>query len=155
MLEEKQRGLLISSQNTNIIYSSLNTAPILTKEEVQARRDEVREMVTQEKPLERIPMYEGKDRDGKAIEFFKENYYQYIHIGYETIFANDLIKIDDRLLRAIRNECRNGTPYPIGTASDLSKALVNGRFTDGKNTNSRIAMVRWRIKNQQKVQKAI
>lgn len=130
--------------------SRIDTTPALSKEEIQVRRDQVRMMAAQGKPLEGIPVYEGKDKHGEAIKFFTTNYAAYIEPRYETIFATDLVNIDDRLLRAIRNKCRGGTPSPIGTASDLSKALVEGRFLDGKNTNTRVAGARWRQKNQSK-----
>ena len=138
----KTEGKITSQQEDDVS----NSEP-LSKKEVQARRDQVRIMAAQGKPLEGIPLYEGKNKHEEAIKFFKTNYADYIVTGYETIFATDLANIDDRLLRAIRNECRGGTLSPIGTASDLSKALVEGRFLDGKNTSARVAGARWRQKN--------
>lgn len=110
----------------------------LSKYELQSLRDEVRKMISSEFPLNGIPRYEGKNTHGTAIEFFKKYYRKYISREHEVIFAADLAKIDDRLLRAIRNEARNGTPMPIGTVSDLLNALETGRFIDGKDTQKRV-----------------
>jgi hypothetical protein len=121
-------------------------APIelLPKQVLQSLRDEVRGMAFAEQPIDTIPRYNGKDIDGTAIDFFKKHYAEYITRGNEVIFAKDLAKIDDRLLRAIRNEARAGIPMPLGTVSDLSKALANELFVDGKNTRNRVQNVRWR-----------
>lgn len=118
----------------------------LTKYELQSRRDEVRKMISSEYPLNGIPRYEGKNISGTAIEFFKKYYEKYIAHSNEVIFAADLAKIDDRLLRAIRNEARNGIPMPIGTISDLLNALETGRFIDGKDTQRRVYNARMQEK---------
>ena len=113
-----------------------------TKGELQALRDIVRKMVKTEQPIDEIPLYAGKPTHGSACAFFTKHYSKFIDKGYEVIFAKDLGTIDARLLAAIRNECRMGsTPPPLGAASDLSNALVVGRFTDGKNTDDRIAKI--------------
>jgi hypothetical protein len=117
---------------------------LLPKQVLQSLRDEVRGMVFTEQPIDEIALYKGKDIDGTAIDFLKKHYAKYITYGNEVIFANDLAKIDDRLLRAIRNEARYGVPMPLGTVSDLSKALANERFVDGKNTRNRVQNARWR-----------
>lgn len=152
--ELEKRNKITSTANSSQEIDDVESRPartvVLSKEEVQSRRDQVRIMAAQGKPLENIPAYDGKGKHGEAIEFFRKKYTAFIEPGYETIFATDLANIDDRLLRAIRNECRGGTPSPIGTASDLSKALVDGRFLDGKNTSARVAGARWRQKNQSK-----
>ncbi len=117
---------------------------LLPKSVLQSLREDVRSMVFKEHPIDTIPTYRGKDIDGAAIDFFKRHYAEYIIHGNEVIFAKDLAKIDDRLLRALRNEARSGVPMPLGTASDLSRALVNERFVDGKNTRNRVQNLRWR-----------
>ena len=104
----------------------------LTQEEVQKRRDEVREMVQQGKPKEGIELYPGKIHAPDAVAFFKTNYKNYIVPRQEVIFASELMSIDAPLIRALRNECRNpSTPMPIGTVEDRTIARNAGRFFDG------------------------
>lgn len=121
---------------------------VYTKQQIQARRDAVRRMGFDGAPADGIKKYRGKKLDGDATGFFLEQYREYIENGYEVIFANDLSKIDPKLLMAIRNECR-GSPkkQPLGTESDLVRALVENRFEDGKNTGARIATAHWRNKS--------
>ena len=121
------------------------TVESLSSEELQSRRDEVRSMMANEQPSKNIPIYQWSRIHGAAISFLRENYWKYIIKGNEVLFAKDLASIDDRLLRAIRNETR-GKSSPIGTARDLSKALVAGHFSDGKNTQQRIYNINHRAK---------
>jgi hypothetical protein len=127
------------------------TVESLSSEELQSRRDEVRSMMANEQPSKNIPIYQWSRIHGAAISFLRENYWKYIIKGNEVLFARDLASIDDRLLRAIRNETRGELLSPIGTESNLSQALVAGRFSDGKNTKQRIYnanhRTRWKIQN--------
>lgn len=102
----------------------------LSKLESQARRDQVLEMVLKKKPIESVPAYAGKIAHGGSVEFFKKHYAPYIAPGCEVIFASDLKAIDEKLLIALRNECRDGLQVPIGNRSDRTDALIEGRFID-------------------------
>lgn len=118
------------------------------KDELQALRNQVREMVREEKPLFGIDRYRGKNIDGAPYEFFIEKYGAFTDQNNEVLFASDLQVIDARLLRAIRNDFR-GQSVPLKTVSDLSAALVEGRFTDGSSTRARVATARWRMGNRE------
>jgi len=145
-LKEKDAELLLlrqkEAQQLNGKYSQAEdltpTSKLemaLSQEEVQSRRDQVREMVAKEAPIEQIPLYMGKRAHGEAVTFFKTHYAPYIARGQEVIFAPELMKIDHSLLLALRNECRTSACLiPIGTVSDRTDALMQGRFVDGKHS---------------------
>ena len=147
--EEKSSATTSTPDSTNITKSAIvDVEPkILSSELVQSLRNEVRNMVKAESPID-IPLYEGKRTHGDAVAFFKKNYFKYIQKNHEVIFSVDLGGIDSKLLMAIRNECRNGD-MPLGSISDRATALLNKRFTDGINTNSKLAKIRWSRKTKQ------
>lgn len=99
----------------------------LSKKEVQTRRDQVLQMVATKKPAPGIPLYEGR-RAVPAVAFFQANYAPFVIS--DVIFTTDLKTIDPALLTALRNECRNGVPMPLGTKSDRTSAISAGRFVD-------------------------
>lgn len=104
----------------------------LSPSEVQALRDQVREMALSGKPMEGIPLYRGlRGGDKDAVSFFKEHYAPYVIPGQEVIFASDLSDFDQKLMTAFRNQCRDGIAMPLGTQSDKVSAIIEGRFFDG------------------------
>jgi hypothetical protein len=135
ILEGIQISDLISDANLADLFDTEPTeekVPKLSAEEVQARRDEVREMAFKGKPKDGIPLYKGlRGGDRDAVSFFKEHYAPYIVPGQEVIFASDLSDIDSKLIDALRNQCRNGVVMPLGTKSDKTTAIINGLFFDG------------------------
>lgn len=147
LLQQENEKLTLSLRlRLEIEVSPDNQGKTLTKQELQNLRDQVREMVNFEAPREGIPRYGGKPIHGAAIDFFLTHYKPYVVSGQEVIFAPDLGWIDERLLTAIRNECRAGSVSPIGRKELLTQALIDGRFTDGKRTKSRV----WSAKTYRK-----
>ncbi|MBP9779879.1 hypothetical protein KBD33_04650 [Candidatus Gracilibacteria bacterium] len=138
----------IPSENT--IEQITTMIPKLSKEEVQARRDEVREMAFKGKPKDGILLYRGRrGGDVEAVSFFRENYSRYIESGQEVIFAPELAAIDPSLLASLRNECRSTVnPMPIGTVEDRTNARIEKRFFDGARTerSTKVAAYRRRTK---------
>ncbi len=135
----KKSLLLISpfasqtSANVGNIISAENNIKVLSANELQVLRDQVLQMVFNKKPLDDINLYQGKRVGGEdAVRFFKTHYAPFIIPGCEVIFAPDLKAIDEKLLIALRNECRHGVLVPIGTRSQKTDALIQGRFTDEK-----------------------
>jgi hypothetical protein len=100
----------------------------IAEQEVQALRDEVREMVYREMPIEGIPRYQGLKKSGDPTLFFKTQYAQYIEPGREVIFRQDLVAIDSKLMSALINQTRNGGVLPLGTVTDKMNAMFAGRF---------------------------
>jgi hypothetical protein len=101
----------------------------LAKSQVQALRDEVREMVFRGKPSKGIPVYRGlRGGDLDAMAFFLSHYKRYISRGQEVIFQSDLSSIDPKLMSALRNQCRGGIEMPLGTKSAKVDAVIAGRF---------------------------
>ncbi|MBP9779877.1 hypothetical protein KBD33_04640 [Candidatus Gracilibacteria bacterium] len=128
----------IPSENT--IEQVTTMIPKLSKEEVQARRDEVRVMVDNKKPKDEIPFYQGKRSEhGTAQDFFRKYYSPYIESGQEVLFAPELKTIDEKLLIALRNECRNGIPMPLGDRSKKTEALFERRFLDKDSRHDRVS----------------
>lgn len=104
---------------------------LLSQEEVQTLRNQVLQMVENKKPLDGIPLYQGKrSGHGDALSFFTTYYKLYITTGQEVIFAPELKAVDERLLLSLRNECRNGIPMPLGDRSKRTDAINSGRFVD-------------------------
>ena len=124
--------------------------PKLSAEEVQARRDEVREMVYLGKPKDGILLYRGRrGGDADAVSFFKQHYSRYIEPGQEVIFAPELGAIDPSLLASLRNECRSAAnPMPVGTVEDRTNARIERRFSDGAKTerSTKVAASRRTVK---------
>ncbi len=120
----------VPHQNPQESISKIESIRTLSKEEVQSLRYKVIEMVESKNPLSEIPHYMGKKIHGEAIPFFQTHYSPFISHNQEVIFTPDLKAIDERLLNALRNECRDGIQMPIGNRSDRAKALNGGRFMD-------------------------
>ena len=138
----------IPSENT--IEQITTMIPKLSKEEVQARRDEVREMAFKGKPKDGILLYRGRrGGDADAVSFFMKHYSIYIEPEQEVIFAPELAAIDPSLLSSLRNECRSTVnPMPIGTVEDRTNARIEKRFFDGARTerSTKVAAYRRRTK---------
>jgi hypothetical protein len=121
------------SQNSNTLLLSLAgksmVTPVLDRP-LQDLREEVLKMVKLKKPTEGIPLYRSKPKDGSAVEFFLKYYGKYNKEKSVVIFAPDMKRIDERLLIALRNECRDGIALPIGDRSDRIDALARGDFAD-------------------------
>ncbi len=96
-----------SLENAKAKIAKKNENPILklSPEEVQRRRDEVRKMAAEEKPLSEILKYGGKKMHGAALLFLFKNYENYLTPHQERLFSVDLVNIDSRLTMALRNEC--------------------------------------------------
>ena len=132
-----------SCQYPKIVEHNITDAEVLTPtvlllspEEVQERRDEIKRMVYNGKPDDELPLYPGKKYAPDAVLFFKKHYSRYIVKNQEVIFAPELMAIDAPLMRALRNECRNpSNKMPIGTIEDRTDARNMGRFSDGKNAS--------------------
>lgn len=104
----------------------------LTSQEVQELRNQVLRMVAAKKPLGDIPSYQGKlSEHGDPLSFFMKHYGLYVKADQEVIFAPDLKAIDEKLLVALRNECRNGVSMPLGDRTAKTEAIFSGRFIDG------------------------
>jgi hypothetical protein len=128
----------VSTRSESITKPALK----LSSTQVQIFRDKVLGMVAQGKPLDGIPLYQGKRVHGEVLGFFKKHYADYIIPGQEVIFAPDLKAIDEKLLVALRNECRDGVSVPIGTRADRTDAINEGRFIDSESSlvRSRMAL---------------
>jgi gas vesicle protein len=127
------------NKSSNISDVSFKISPELVSQ-CQKLRDEVLKMVENKRPLEVIPKYAGKHIHGAALEFFKNKYVNYIKKDYEVIFSSDLKLIDEKLLVALRNECRDGTQMPLGTREQRTNAIRLGIFSDGKSSHQKASV---------------
>lgn len=121
----------------------------LTPEEVQKRRDEVRDMAYKGKPKDGIKLYPGRKIEPDAVAFFKKEYSGYIVPNQEVIFQPELHAIDAALLAALRNDCRSpSNPMPLGRVQERTDARLEGRFSDGKAAEQAIRRAQFRSKSR-------
>jgi hypothetical protein len=120
LMQDRRARLQVNNEN----------AKKLEPEEIQKRRREVLLMVRNGYTLPGIKIFQGKDIDGDPVVFFQNNYARYIVKNLETIFTVDLLKIDHKLLTALRNNVRSES-MPIGDRTAKTNAIYEGRFSEG------------------------